>query len=46
MKDQYEPYGDQWEKEMMRLTKNDLIKFLRQVCITLKRYREYENKIK
>ena len=29
--DDYEPYGKAWEKEMMKMTKKELIAFIRRI---------------
>jgi len=35
MTEEYEPFGDKWEKEIMQLTKPMLIEFLRKAYIKL-----------
>ena len=30
---EYIPFGDEWKKEMMKLTKAELIELLRKACI-------------
>ncbi len=30
-KDEYEPFGDEWKKEMMKLTKSELIDFIKRI---------------
>jgi len=37
MTEEYEPFGDKWEKEMMQLTKPMLIDLLRKAYIDLKK---------
>lgn len=32
----YEPYGDEWEKEVMKLPKKMIVDMYRNVCIKLK----------
>ena len=29
--DDYEPYGKEWEKEMMKMTKKELVDFIRRI---------------
>ena len=33
MEDNYQPYGKEWVKEMMRLTKADLIELYKKRCL-------------
>jgi len=33
MSEQYEPFGEEWEKEMMKLSKKQLIEMLRQYIL-------------
>jgi hypothetical protein len=31
IKNDYKPFGPEWEKEMMRMTKKELIEFIRKI---------------
>jgi len=37
---EYEPFGDEWEKSMMQLSKKVLVDFYRRACKELKELRK------
>ena len=38
MTEEYQPFGDEWKKEMMKLTKAQLIEFLKVILIRNTRF--------
>ena len=39
-------YGKEWEKEMMRMTKKDLIEFIRRLCQNVITKKKLDNDLK